>query len=194
MRTLFISMALATVACSATTDVSTGENELSNPNYGYFAVRQDLKKCAFPMCGGYYVHRVNTSKTLCADGGYAAECYVATVDLSGTGLTSDEQSAIALGGAVLRGKIGKSKINGKQWGEFAATEAWVGETGSTISGAVYRATENNIKCIKAPCPTITVVKLDTTSTKNISGVDLTQTDNVADQTTIDAAMGDISSS
>jgi len=193
MRFLFISLALTTVACSATTDVSTDEGELSNPNYGYFAVRQDLKKCAYPMCGGYYVHRVNTAKTLCADGGYAAECYVASVDLSGTGLTSDEQSNVALGGSVLRGKIGKSKINGKQYGQFAATEAWVGETGSTPSGAVYRATDNNIKCIKAPCPTITVVKLDTTSTKNVSGVDLTQTENVADQATIDASMGDLGS-
>lgn len=194
MRTLFISMALATVACSSTTDVSQDSDELSNPNYGYFAVRADLKKCAFPMCGGYYVHRVNTAKTLCADGNYAAECYVAQVDLSGTGLSSDEQSAVAISGSVLRGKITKTKINGTKYGAFDANEAWVGETGSTISGAVYRATANQIKCIKAPCPTITVVKLDTTSTKNISGVDLTQTDNAADQQTIDDSMGDISSS
>ncbi len=187
-------MALATVACSATTDISTGSDELSNPNYGYFAVRADLKKCAFPMCGGFYVHRVNTAKSLCTDGNYAAECYVANVDLSGTGLTSDEQSSVALGGSVVRGKITSTKINGTKYGQFDASEAWVGETGSTISGGVYRATQNNIKCIKAPCPTITVVKLDTTSTKNISGVDLTKTDNAADAQTIDDAMGDIAAS
>src|SRR5260221_7539447 len=112
MRTLFITLALATVACSATTDVGQDSNELSNPNYGYFGVRADMRKCMYPICGGYFVHRVNTSKTLCADGGYAAECYVANVDLSGTGLTSDEQSNVAIGGAVLRGKITKTKING----------------------------------------------------------------------------------
>jgi hypothetical protein len=194
MRTLFISLALATVACSASTDVAQDSDELSNPNYGYFAVRQDLRKCAYPMCGGYFVHRANTAKTLCADGNYASECYVASVDLSGTGLSSDEQSAVALGGSILRGKITKTKINGTKYGQFDANEAWVGETGSTVSGGIYRATQNDIKCIKTPCPTITVVKLDTTSTKNISGVDLTQTDTVADQKTIDEAMGDISSS
>jgi len=194
MRTLLLSLVFATVGCSAADVTQNNDEALSNPNYGYFAVRQDLKKCAFPMCGGYYVHRVNTSKTLCADGGYAAECYVATVDLSGTGLTSDEQSSVALGGSVLRGKITKTKINGNKYGQFDANEAWVGETGSTVSGAYYRATENNIKCIKAPCPTITVVKLDTTSTKNISGVDLAQTENVADQQTIDDAMNDVFSS
>src|SRR5262249_32003702 len=94
----------------------------------------------------------------------------------------------------LRGKITKTKINGTKYGQFDANEAWVGETGSTISGAVYRAKQNNIKCIKAPCPTITIVKLDTTATRNISGVDLTQTDNVADATTIADAMNDIASS
>jgi hypothetical protein len=194
MRTLLLSLVFATVGCSAaTTDVTQNDDEaLSNPNYGYFAVRADLyRKCAYPMCGGYFVHRVNTAKTLCADGNYAAECYVATVDLSGTGLTSDEQSAVYVGSSILRGKITKTTINKTKFGAFDATEVWAGETGSTASGSVYRAKDNGIKCVKAPCPTITVVKLDTTSTRNISGLDLSQTSNAADQQTIDDSFSDI---
>lgn len=201
MRSLFLVMASAMVmACSAATDVSDetqdeGEAALSNPNYGYFAARADLRKCAYPACGGYFVHRVGAKTTLCADGHYAAECYVTGVDLSATGLSENEQAAIAIGQAVLRGKIVKTTINNGTWGVFAASEAWVGQTGSTPSGVVYRVKDSGIRCIKFPCPNVmSAIKLNTNSTRYISVLDLTATDNGADQKTIDASMDDVFSS
>src|SRR5437660_1726377 len=45
----------------------------------YYSVRPDLRECLAPLCGGWWVKRPNRSSIQCADGGYRAECYVATI-------------------------------------------------------------------------------------------------------------------
>lgn len=199
MRTLSLALfaSLSLFACSAgigSDSVSDetedqGEAALSNPNYGYFAAQQDLRKCASPMCGGYFVHRVNASKTLCVDGSYAATCYVTGIDLSKLNL-----DGIDAGHAVFRGAIAKTIINGKTWGVFNASEAWVGQTASDATGSFYRAKDNGIRCIKAPCPQIGTHKLNTNAVRSVSDLDLTDTANPATQKQIDAAMDDLFSS
>lgn len=182
MRSLFLAAfaSLSLFACSASVDSTSdedavqdeGESALTNPNHGYFTVSRDLRKCAFPMCGGYFVARVNTSSTLCSDGNYSSKCYVTAIDLSNLGLTDQD---LDLGHAVLRGTIVKSKINGQTYGQFSALEAWANETGSDATGSFYRAKDNGIRCIKAPCPSTSAIKLNTSSTKNISDLDLSKT-------------------
>src|SRR5262245_38578394 len=45
----------------------------ANANFGYFTVtRRDMRRCMFPICGGYYVKRVNQETTRCVDGKLAA--------------------------------------------------------------------------------------------------------------------------
>jgi hypothetical protein len=70
MRTVSLALlaSLSLFACSAAVDSDSadetedqGEAALSNANYGYFVARQDLRKCAYPMCGGYFVSRVNAA-------------------------------------------------------------------------------------------------------------------------------------
>src|ERR1044071_2029104 len=51
----------------------------------YFVIRRDLRRCASPMCGGYFVRRINQSRTLCANNRYARECYVSEIDWNGQG-------------------------------------------------------------------------------------------------------------
>ena len=48
----------------------------------YYEARRDFRKCMYPMCGGWWVHRVNRTSTTCADGSHASECYVAEIDWS----------------------------------------------------------------------------------------------------------------
>jgi hypothetical protein len=201
MRTALLSVVVGSLlvsACSGAGDVAVedetndeGAAALSNPNYGYFTARVDMRKCMSPMCGGWFVARVNNSKTRCSDGSYASECYVAGVDLSATGLGTQD---VEIGRSVLRGSIRSVQINGKAWGSFAANEAWVGQTGSQPSGPFYRAKDNGIRCIKAPCPSISAAKLDTSASRMLTDVDLSATATPATQKQIDVAMQDVFSS
>ena len=49
-------------------------------NSTFFTVRRDLRRCASPMCGGFYVRPVNHLLVPCANGRLMAECYVAEID------------------------------------------------------------------------------------------------------------------
>ena len=64
----------------------------------YYALRRDFRRCIAPICGGYWVKRVNYTSTRCLDGRYAAECYVADLDLSLIAIASKRgfNSALAL--------------------------------------------------------------------------------------------------
>src|SRR6476660_7953961 len=84
MRSSLVALAFAALslsACSANVDTQeddTTEDALSsNRNSGYFVVTHaDTRRCISPICGGYFVKRVNATKTPCADGIYRSECYV----------------------------------------------------------------------------------------------------------------------
>lgn len=195
---LLASVALSTAACSgsgpaadADETADEGAAALSNPNYGYYVAQPDLRKCMFPMCGGWFVHRVNASKTRCLDGSYAATCYVTGIDLTKAGVS---ESDVTLGQAVLRGTIDPTTINGKTWASFTALEAWAGQTGSAATGSFYRAKDNGIRCIKAPCPSTSADKLNTNAVRNVSDIDLSSTATPATQKQIDAAMDDVMTS
>ncbi len=53
----------------------------TNSKVAFFTARPDFRKCATPMCGGYFVKAVNKKRTRCADGTEQRECYVAELDL-----------------------------------------------------------------------------------------------------------------
>jgi hypothetical protein len=93
-------LALASLpGCASSDDVSVdGATELgesaselaANPNTGYFVVtRQDMRKCASPMCGGVFVKRANQALTRCADGTMQAECYTYGLELGALGLPAN---------------------------------------------------------------------------------------------------------
>src|ERR687895_188210 len=49
----------------------------------FYSFRRDLRRCAAPRCGGYFVKLVNQSRTRCADNRFQRECYVASIDWRG---------------------------------------------------------------------------------------------------------------
>jgi len=134
----------------------------------YFWARRDLRKCASPMCGGYFVQRVNKLTTKCVDGIYRESCYVAQIDFG----------ALEDGSAdLLRGTLGKSPDNG--FGLFTATEAYRGayehdSSDALPSKAFYRVTDRGLRCIKAPCPQYHRAKLNQSYASNFDGLDLSQ--------------------
>ena len=133
----------------------------------FYLVRADLRKCRSPMCGGFFVKRVNEPSTLCLDGSMAPECYVAEIDWNGH--TSGDAAQMLLRGDIA---AGTHKTVGK-FGVLRVTELWQSASDSQPTGIFYRVRDRGLRCIAAPCPTHHEAKLNSTVSRNIAGVDLT---------------------
>ena len=48
--------------------------------YTYFEIYRDLRKCSSPICGGYFLHRLNRTSTVCHNGSSRWSCYVPGLD------------------------------------------------------------------------------------------------------------------
>ncbi|HKP95427.1 MAG TPA: Kazal-type serine protease inhibitor family protein, partial [Fibrobacteria bacterium] len=142
----------------------------------YFTLRRDFRKCASPLCGGFFVKRVNLAFTVCADGRRQKECYVAGLDLSALGLDPEQTAAIQGSPQefLLRGKILPKNFPGfGNLGNFTAREAWRGHAGVTPTGSFFRAKNNGIVCITFPCLSFDAEKLNSLRRPvAVAGVDL----------------------
>lgn len=138
--------------------------------------RRDVRKCAAPACGGFFVQRVNQDETTCADGKVAKECYVGTVDLAALKLDADNQNtflgAFADKHALVRGTIGReADPNFADVGVLQVSEGWVGRVGSEPTGLFYRLRGIHAKCSAMPCPMAHAFRLNTGWDSLVSGVD-----------------------
>lgn len=175
--------ALALVACGATPDEvgqlpePDAERSAESLDDGistyYIVTRQDMRKCMYPMCGGYFVKRVNRALTRCTDGVWRQECHAVDVDLSALGMSESVTSEYVSGtfGA------GKGLIRGKLVSENGAdtlvgSEAWVGRAGAEPSGGVWRVESSGIVCITWPCPSYKERLLNHGYGRYLHGVDL----------------------
>lgn len=137
-------------------------------NSTYYLVRSDLRRCASPMCGGFFVRRVNFPTTRCADGKNASECYVSEIQWNG-------HTQIGPGKALLRGTIAPNREpRFRKFGYFQVLEVWQAAGGKNPTGSFYRVQDRGLDCIAAPCPTHQEAKLNTTENRNIAGVDLSR--------------------
>jgi hypothetical protein len=135
----------------------------------YYSLRRDFRRCAFPLCGGYFVRRVNQSSTRCADGGFKNECYVAEIAWSG----QRELEPDAGHPVVVRGTIELKNFASSVLGLLRVSESWQAFGGSgSLSGAVYLVHARGIRCPASPCLTHREEKLNSTLAANIAGVDL----------------------
>ena len=132
----------------------------------YFNVRQDVRRCMSPLCGGYFVKRVNQSRTRCANGRWMSECYVAEIDWTG-------QPEIDPRMPLLRGDIIARRF--PRFGNLGAlrvTEGWQSPSDKPATGTFYRVRDRGVRCITHPCLTHSATKLGSHLTKSIAGVDL----------------------
>lgn len=44
-------------------------------------IERDIRRCIFPLCGGYWVKEVNQRNLTCVDGTVSDDCYVWDIDL-----------------------------------------------------------------------------------------------------------------
>ena len=179
---------LAIPACAVSTADQGGTDQfeqqqeqadsLASTSTFYIVTRHDDRKCMYPMCGGWYVKRVNKTSTKCSDGSYASECYVADIDVSGLGLDDTEQGQFSdqftQGFGLVRGDIvavDKDGISMKV-STLKVMEGWTGHAKVQPVDPIYRVTSRGIQCFAYPCPSFHEAKLDTKTSANIADVDL----------------------
>lgn len=134
-------------------------------NSTYYTVRPDVRRCVSPMCGGYWVSRVNQSLTRCSNGSWRPECYVAEIDWKGA-------VPVEARGALLRGTVVARKFRHfGNLGTFRATESWRGATDKPPAGLFYRIRDRGLRCITHPCLTHVEMRLNARTITNIAGVD-----------------------
>ena len=141
----------------------------------FYTIRRDLRRCASPMCGGYFIKLVNQSRTRCANGRSMAECYVASIEWNG-------QPEPQNNNALVRGSLSTRGDRRGKYGVLQAREVWLGASDKQPSGTFFRVRDRGIRCIAAPCETHHEAKLNTSVSRNIAGVDLSAAgapDNVA---------------
>lgn len=168
-----------------------GKSDLALGQWTYYSVRRDFRRCVAPLCGGWYVKRVNQTWTPCPGGGPSydpnwttGECYVAEADFSAAGLES-------AAGELWRGTV-RSKVYGSfgNLRSFRGTEAWHQAGTTAPTGLFYRAADRGINCITFPCPTHLETKLNSyVGSQVIAGVDLTGAG--AAQEDVDAAYAEM---
>lgn len=150
--------------------------------YTYFEIYRDLRKCSSPSCGGYFLHRLNRTSTVCHNGSTRWSCYVPGLDWTESKLPDELQASLidAAGRdataqgvlAIVRGRFAPQSYSGYgNLGRFIVTEAWVAENDAVSEGVFTRVHDNGVRCITAPCPTIGEKGLNTSRTANVHGLD-----------------------
>lgn len=136
---------------------------LAEPHF--IVTRIDARKCAHPLCGGYFVKAVNSTVTRCADGKLAKECHAVELDARALGW-SDAQRA-TFEASFSQGKaLVKGKLEPQPRGQFTAevlrvTEAWQAQGAHKRPiGTFFSLKNNGVVCIQAPCPAFSLSTLN----------------------------------
>ncbi len=142
--------------------------QLRNDNFSYYTLRADLRRCASPMCGGFFVKLVNHGRTRCADGRNMTECYVAEIDWNGQ--PSGEARSM-----LVRGDLIQRRFQGsRRFGVLRVTESWRAASERPPEGMFFRVKDMGIRCITYPCLSHQDERLNSYAQRKIAGVELSR--------------------
>jgi hypothetical protein len=137
-----------------------------NATSSFYSVRRDMRRCVSPLCGGYFVRRVNLSSSRCVDGRLKRECYVAEIDWNGQ--PENDGGEMLVRGALVAKRFGRFG----NLGELRVSESWKSIGSNQPVGTFYLARDRGVRCITFPCPTHYEAKLNSSFSRNIAGVNL----------------------
>ena len=161
-----------------------GKGDISEGGvHTYYEITRDMRKCAFPMCSGFYLDRLNATSTKCHDGSRSEKCYTPELDLSESGLSAAafdklvgaaDKSTLTEGvHAIVRGRFAKKNLTTPQpeLGRFVVTEVWVSQSDAPSDGVFVKVRDNGVRCFAAPCPSTGEKALNTSRTSAIAEID-----------------------
>ena len=134
---------------------------------GYYLLKQDQRRCIDPLCGGYWITKVNRRKMRCADGIRKQSCYIAefTSDLK-PHFTSNEN-------ILIKGTRSKKDF-GKPFGilgTFSLDRGHVAVTDVDGFGSFFAIENNGVQCITKPCLVFDNYLLNTRRIKRTSSIE-----------------------
>jgi hypothetical protein len=147
-------------------ELADGKSDSSTSGvYTYYSITADTRKCPSPMCGGFFVQRLNRSTTSCADGSTADRCYTPVLDWHEAKLSDALQAELVERAtfdasnpgvhAIVRGHLAPTNTTTQpELGRFVVTEGWVAENTTIASGVFVKVFDNGTRCLTAPCPWI----------------------------------------
>jgi hypothetical protein len=149
----------------------------------YYAIASDLRRCAFPACGGWFLEELNQPTTTCHDGRTADQCYTPELDWTNASVPEPQRDELleaartsATSGhayAIVRGTFASTNTTTPQpaLGRFIVLEAWIAEGDGAASGTFVHVQDNGRRCFAAPCPNLTELTLNTSQVTDIANVD-----------------------
>lgn len=157
------------VLALAVSHVSSAAEPEDFTRYGYYKVRRDQRMCPSPLCGGFWVNRVNRLQTRCADGTRARECYVAALRrMPSGGLERGSGKEL-----LLQGRIRNHEFEGVgELGVFVVRRAWQAASTEASQGAWIGLENNATVCITSPCYSWDEHVLNRLVTRTASAIDL----------------------
>jgi len=146
----------------------------------YVRVRPDPRMCPSPMCGGWWIRRVNRDTIVCGNGMVSPECYAADLDLSALQLAEKQRAsleqALAAGAPLVRGQLVRGSVSSPppnvRLDTLLVTEIWRRYGQAKTAGTVFRVEDNGIRCVRAPCFSLHASALNTAAHRNVSSLDL----------------------
>lgn len=146
----------------------------------YIVTHRDVRKCAAPLCGGYFVKEANKRFSRCADGKVRPECYVGSIDfpaLEPVRGRQDFADEFTAGFGLAKGALqNRTSPFGVAVGVLAVREAWRAQALKIPAGQFYRVEDGAIRCITHPCNSLREQLLNTRWRGVIAGIDLEASD------------------
>lgn len=158
-------LALAPSASPLAAQSATTSLGKPKPVTQYYALRRDVRRCAAPLCGGYWASLLNGAPTICADGNEAEECYVAELTLPGS--VQVAENAIVHGRLDLKTYPEPDLTLGILHADAVFSPVLGGDA---TRGTHALAFDTGIRCIRAPCPSLGVAKLNSDAPALNTGV------------------------
>jgi hypothetical protein len=139
------------------------QDDLSAGRETFVVLRHDTRRCASPLCGGFWLKDANRR---------TAEAYVSGLDVSRLDALAQAQYENAEPkDLVLKGKLGPAGVSGVR--AFLVTAAYRGLPGFSVDPGDGFATISYvpIRCIQAPCNQFTATRLNTGTKTSLTSVD-----------------------
>ena len=161
--------ALLLLLCTSALSLSTQAQSIISPEPTgtTYIVKPDYRKCAFPLCGGWFLTPVNqySLHLETEDEAYQNAAllpnniYVAYINYKRLNLTEKQIAELEITihseQALLRGTVVTSPVSGKtlpRTKTLVTNGAWVGANKNTAVGPYLKISSTGIVCITTPCP------------------------------------------
>lgn len=143
-----------------------------------YSVKPDYRKCAFPVCGGWYLTPVNQYSLQLENDDEAYQnslllpntIYVSAINYRALGLTplqvKELEISLRSGQGLLAGTISGPVISPAATKTLNAQSAWTSPTKNDPVGTYLKVTSSGIVCITTPCPYFNAQLINSTYATN----------------------------